>query len=277
MKLIEQTLTPQFYDYLISLFDDGLLDFFSNAKDQLVIITNKIAGKLEVSELSDTLTYQDLANSIYLMYKTKWSRIFSALSAEYNPIHNYDMIETAENFTQHSSQYESYENFSDGKTGTEKIISANGENASSGKTVNNIEVNENGVSWDYETADMVKNSQYVTTYDNLTGNLNGYDEQQGQSSSIRTNQELHIYDISETKDGTVKNGYDDMNITINSPVSNTSLKPNDFSGNSLKRSGNIGVTRTQQMITDEILLRYRYQIATIIVNDCIDFCSGGVW
>lgn len=277
MKLIEQTLTPQFYDYLISLFDEGLLDFFSNAQDQLVIITNKIAGKLEVSELADTLTYQDLANSIYLMYKTKWSRIFSALSAEYNPIHNYDMIETAENFTQHSSQYESYENFSAGKTGTEKIISANGENASSGKTVNNIEVNENGVSWDYENADIVKNSEYVTTYDNLTGNLNGYAEQQGQSSSIRTNQELHIYDISETKDGTVKNGYDDMNITINSPVTNTSLKPNDFSGNSLKRSGNIGVTRTQQMITDEIILRYQYQITTIIVNDCIDFCSGGVW
>lgn len=277
MKLIETILTPEFYTILFESVGSPLQEIYSDFVSNFSIVSNIRAGKLEVNSVVDVLEQNDLANTIAVYYRDNWKRMYAALSAQYNPIHNYNMTESSENYTEKSGETENYDNLTNSKTGNEKIVNATGENLSSGMTVNNISVDENGVSWNMQSATEVKNSNYTTTYNNSTGNLSEYNTQQGQSSSIRTNQDLHIYDIDETKNGQLKHSYDDLGIEIQSPITNTNLKPNEFSGNELNRSGNIGVTTTQKMIESEMQLRMKYYMMDIIVNNCIDFCSGGVW
>lgn len=273
--VIRDVLNSQFYAQLFQRLGDPIESAFQD--NTFAPMTDIVAGDLPVNHVVGAYTPFNLVTMIVNRYETKWKRVYNALYADYNPIHNYDLNESGENFKQIGGDSETYQNYAETKTGTEKTVSAMGVNASTGKTVDNIEVGESGVSWSYENGDSVKTSNYVTTYDSSNENLNDSIQQQGQSSTISTTQGVHTYDTSNGREGTVKHSYDGLTYTVKSPNSDIIVTPTEFYGTNLMRSGNIGITTTQKMITDEIILRSLYNFATIIINDCVDFCSGGVW
>lgn len=119
-----------------------------------------------------------------VLYKEKWNKLYAAINAEYNPIHNYDMTENGE----------------DKHTGTDTV-------KDTGTAASNVSSSDSSSS------------------------IYGYN-----SSTPTPSQSEH----SDTSTST------DMTSTDTKNLSDTHY---------LTRSGNIGVTTSQQMLQSEIELR----------------------
>lgn len=165
-----------------------------------------------------------LASILCTKFGTSWTRVYEALNAEYNPIHNYDM--------------------------QEKVASnTNVSNTSSSNSTSNSssEVSNNNVT-EVDTT--------VTTDSNntVTKNYYGFNDDVSQPVNDGSNKT----DSSTLNKGTTSQK--DSNISKDSGVldsSNVSVTTANEADNYqiTTRSGNIGVTTTQQMLNAELELR----------------------
>ena len=111
-------------------------------------------------------------------------------------------------------------------------------------------------------------NHYTTTYDDAsTGRLQSYDTTTGKTSS-------HTVASDDTKNKTTVR--DDMKITnaeqhklTSMTIDDTTYSADDIKAHELQRSGNIGVTSTQQMLQQEIELRKQ----SLIYDYIYDFIS----
>ena len=157
-----------------------------------------------------------MAKAVVAMYGDSWADIWGALSAEYNPIHNYEMTETeSPDITRTRTPNITRENI----TTTQADVQTTGTTSTS-KDVYGFNSGATGVPQDSTTGStsttvtMSPSSNKVTDTDSETGTE------------------------TETTTGT----------------------------RSLTRSGNIGVTTSQQMIESELELR-RQHMASIAFDD----------
>lgn len=165
--------------------------------------------------------YEKLAQSIYVLYNPYWIKQYNTLSLEYNPIENYSMKET--------------ENLDHTVTYGEQILKDN--NLSSTNIATNIDTNN-------LHTEMVSGIT-VTTNANIAGfNSTGY---ANDNQTVAT---------PSGKDTTANTGT--VNHSINGTITNTGTITDTHSGSDntvdvkeLKRSGNIGVTTSQQMLQSE--------------------------
>lgn len=220
-----------------------------------------ISGKKETSPLVDSLIVENnltdnsktmLAMSIFSIYSNKWSRLYRILSLEYEPIENYNMIETEkttstnENTDTITTNTTNSNNVTETNTGTN---TANDSENTTGKntitdsrtiTENNNVTNNNSLYGFNSASGVNSDSQNGTETRNTTDNNNHNDDLKGtrtneHSENINTSKvTAQKNDIKDVKDGThTENGSQDRTLT---------------------RHGNIGVTTSQQMINSEIEL-----------------------
>lgn len=198
-----------------------------------------------------------IADSIVAMYRDKWTRIFDAFGLKYNPIENYNSTET-----------ESYSDSSKGSTdstitdsgsnnstvsmdGSGKSESSDknssessGTNTASGSnTSENTSTNTVG-RWGFNSSDSNPTDKNDTSGSNTTTSANTTTD----SSTLSTNGSTNV--TTSNNETTVTEGE-----TSNKRVGKDTRADSKEGSRTLERSGNIGVTTTQQMLTEELKLR----------------------
>ena len=193
---------------------------------------------------------EKLASAIYTMFNEKWSRLWSAFEQEYNPINNYNMVEnetiseTTDNTETHTGTDTTAHTGTATTTHTGTDVNARTgsetETHTGTDTTETSGTNENEVSAfnssTYQDNEKVTNSETNENEKDLT------DTRTYNSVTDTNTQNLTEQGTQNLTDQTTKNLTDNMD----------GQKDTE---RELTRSGNIGVTTTQQMLTSEIELR----------------------
>lgn len=189
-------------------------------------ITSPLLDKYIEGEHITALETATIAGIIYNMFSTNWVKQWAVLSAEYNPIENYRMVEEMtddETVTEYGKTNTRTDDLTHTKDGTETQTPDTTET----ETPSLITTKENGVYGFNSTAETPASKETATNVSgNNTRTMSGTDELE--------------YDITETDSGTVT----DVQSGEDTSTRNYHLE----------RSGNIGVTTSQQMIESEINL-----------------------
>lgn len=208
-------------------------------------VTHKLSNE-SITILSDTL---------YVLYHKKWEKLYNLYSLEYNPISNYDMTEEMSNdITTHAIN-----------EGTTRVLDSDG-SVTHGKTdtiTNNL-------------TNTLVHGKTDTVTNNLTDTENGSKETVKEVSAFNSTDYVPSEDVNETitNHTNVKTGTQATATTGTDTETNTGTQATATTGTdtdtkdetetvgrsglntdtrnyTLTRSGNIGVTTSQQMIESE--------------------------
>lgn len=220
-----------------------------------------ISGKKETSPLVDSLIVENsltdnsktmLAMSIFSIYSNKWSKLYRILSLEYEPIENYNMIETEKTTSTNENTDTITTNTTNSNDVTETNTGTNTTNDSENTTGKNTitdsrtiaednNVTNNNSLYGFNSVSGVNaDSQNGTETKNTTDNNTHNDDLKG----MRTNE--HSENINTSKVTSQKNDIKD--------IKDGTHTENGSQDRTLSRHGNIGVTTSQQMINSEIEL-----------------------
>lgn len=201
--------------------------------------------KAELQDL-DTICQSAAELTAYLPYWSashalSWSRVYDALSADYDPISNYNMTEeeTPAETTETETPAE-----------TTKTVKP----AETTETVTPAQVTDTG-----------SRTDGIFGFDGGAETPSPADTSQG--STVRTVQAAGTNVLTTQTPGSESLDVDTAGsrvLTVQNP-------------RSLTRSGNIGVTTSQQMIASEAELRARWNMVQIIVSDFRREICVGVW
>lgn len=179
---------------------------------------------LESISLPQGSLAQPLAEAVLSVYNAAWSYQYKALTADYNPINNYDSVENSTDTHEYTGTQTTEHEATKNNTDTPDITrTSNGTNDSSGSL------------YGFNSTSAVPS-----------------DEANGQSQS--TDRETGTVTSNGKENGT-NTRTDNLKETIT---------------HELTRSGNIGVTTSQQMIESELELRKK-QFYNIMIRDIINF------
>lgn len=187
--------------------------------------------------LVDPELYLSTLDSWIRTHSLEFDKLYAALIKEYDPLSNYDMIE---------------------KEGTGF---KEGEKTSTAKRY--------GVEQSTQTVPDMKTSRYTTTFDNAAeGRLEAYNVQEvvdgtapqydNHNAQITRTEQLPD---SQNKQGTELTESYEGNVSIDTPTGE--ITADRGQERELTRSGNIGVTTSQQMLDSEIQLRVNYSFIDI--------------
>lgn len=189
----------------IATYLDTLYENHSGDKECAKIVTNQLINN-SLTPVSRSV----IALSVLTMYRTQWSKLYAVLSAEYDPIKNYDMVETESGSRENSA-----------KNDSQATRHEQGQ-----RTYSDTGTVQNAGSTDATTAVYGFNSNSAVDSDEMDSSL--------------TNTETRNLAQTETP-----------NITETQTESATSGNNEKFN-RELTRSGNIGVTTSQQLLLSEI-------------------------
>ena len=204
-----------------------------------------ISGNKRASPLLRKLANEDgyigaverekLAGIIYSLYGKNWEMEWATVIAEYNPIENYSMIETMEDDTTEITYGKTHtrtDNLTNSKTGTDTIRP----NLTETDTPNITETITPGVVKTSVKSKTGFNSSDLVTTDSQTDTPTGHDTQlrTGTNTVTKTGTEATEYNSSQAQTGTVTDA--------------DTGKDTHRRNYTLTRSGNIGVTTSQQML-----------------------------
>ena len=165
-----------------------------------------------------------LAVTAYQMFNTAWSYQYKALTADYNPINNYDSVENSTDTHEYTGTQTTEHETTKNNTDTPDITrTSNGSNDSAGSLYG-------------------FNSTSAVPSDEANGTSQSTDKETGTVTS-------------NGKENGTNTRTDNLKETIT---------------HELTRSGNIGVTTSQQMIESELELRKK-QFYNIMIHDIINF------
>lgn len=207
-----------------------------------------------------------LCMTIMSMCAVNWTKQYATLSAEYNPIQNYDMTEVMdddEKVTEYGRRDTRTDNLSHQKRGTD----ASSSSEQSTRTDNTTSRVLGGDTITHNTTDTTTPNLTGTTdtgiygFNSATSSPSDTSTQHttGNSTLTRTGTDSTSTDVSTTNTGTVGNNasssgqiqYDTTETdtgTVGNVSSGTDTETRNYT---LTRSGNIGVTTSQQMLEAE--------------------------
>lgn len=230
------------------------------------LVTSLLGDEDELTEAQK----EELAGVIYALCGDIWEKEYATLSYEYDPIENYSMIEQMTNDT-NVTTYGKRDTMTDDlthtKTGTEQVAPLTSElttdNLSSAHTVNLTDGNTKNLT-DQRTANLTDttntstygfNSATAVPTDSTNETHTGTDT----TTHTGTDHTTHTGTDTTANTGTrtvARSGTDTT--TYNTTDKDTGTRGNVSSGSdqsvrnyNLTRSGNIGVTTSQQMIQSE--------------------------
>ena len=203
-----------------------------------------------------------IAGFIYTLFHRKWQRIWDLSMIEYNPISNYDMTETESigiDIHDVRSNTGTITNVTDDtlkETGT--VTNVTDTDTSQTGTVSDSGTNsvDNGIYGFNSSTAVGSNSSDGTSSNTRTNNLHGTDD----TTDTRTDNLTKDRDITDTE---TRNIYD--NLTADRDTQRT-----------LNRSGNIGVTTSQKMVTDE-LAAWQWTFFQTVFEDIDSICCLDIY
>lgn len=227
-------------DITAALLDFEYINNFSGRK----IISPAVEKSLGTDGIITAENLTKLCSVAYMMYAKKWARNWAVLTAEYNPIENYSMVEdsklTRDNKQTHSGTDSTL------MTGTDTFVKTGSEADAHTGTITDSATSseENEVS--------AFNSSSYEDSNKMTGS----------GGNTRTFLNTDTTTFNSVTDAETRNKTD---ATTHGHV----IDNDDDERNHLTRSGNIGVTTSQQMIQSDIDLwkwNFFYEVFTDIDN-----------
>lgn len=262
------------YSYDATLFDNLNLP---NSLDKDTAITEILmtCGLLELA-YPDGDVLKKIINVWSFARKPDWQRMIDALYAEYNPIHNYDRTEdstgsgtsTGQKGTQSTGQFAETEHIDDENKRTEDTTETRTPNITSQRTDNLTETKNGGETTTHQNtaynAGLTDTSKDILVRNGDSTSNTG--TQTTTESGTETNRTVGTVtddgDIDRTKSGS------------NSNTETTNETGSQSSTGHLYARGNIGVTSTQQLIEQEVSIRYKFNIYEIIAREFKEkFCN----
>lgn len=204
------------------------------------------AYNLICSRITDNLPLTEIAKIIYNTFSENWKKLWENYVVEYNPIENYSMVEelTGKKTTTFDSDVIKEEN------NTNKITSdVTSNNSSTSNATGSTTTNSDTSIYTFNTQNGTKSDSGVTT---STPNLTNTSEDDNVSNTI-TNTAIKI--------------------NSNATTSNNGIEDNTHN---LKRSGNIGVTTSAQMIKENLDL-WKWNFYNSIFKDIDSIITIGVY
>ena len=219
-----------------TLFSDMVMPDGMDASDRDIIVDNILNEYAELEVIyPDPVFMKDAIGKWSRKEVCTWQRIFNAAKAEYNPIENYNRTEESEE-TGSSSGKESHSGTDTSTTDSRSNLAGMDKDANSGS-------------------------------DTLTTNRAAFDSNSLVTTGTDTTQHGHILtrSLNET---TTENG--------TASVAHGEVIDNTGNNNLIRKShiaGNIGVTTSQQMLEQELLVSAKLNVYNYIMNSFKDrFC-----
>ena len=197
-----------------------------------------IVTKLLLNGVLTTSSINTLCNILFALYNTNWTKQYNTLSAEYDPIENYSMVE----------------NMNDDITEIEHgHVLTRSLDTTDERTPNVTEERTDDLTHTKTGTDTITPNLTTTTDNGITGFNSSTDVHTGETVQTNTGTNETEYDTSDTDSGTVTTvttGTDTE--THSGSITDTNSGTDTHTHNyELTRSGNIGVTTSQQMLQSE--------------------------
>lgn len=220
------------------------LVYFGNESGQ-----KNISPLLRAMGELDSTKRAAIAKTAFDMFNTYWSKQWATLSLEYNPIENYNMIETESG--SHSVEGENSNERTDDLTHRRTGTETNKTDSEKTRT-DDLTHTQTGT-------DTTANTGTDTESEQVQGfNSTSWDDSNKRTKTLNTENEV-THDTEETDTGTVGEVVDATELlTLNTTEADTGTQATEGSHSEsgetereLTRSGNIGVTTSQQMLESE--------------------------
>lgn len=190
----------------------------------------------------------------------EWQRMYDALYAKYDPIENYNRFDDSDNHDIHSGTDQSRDSGTDTSqdSGTD-ISQDSGTDTKTDADSRRIETSHSGT-------------------DTATNMVSAFDTEGFSNRTQDTDDYGHVITDQHSGNETITDQYGKKNEFTHGRKNDTTYgKTNDFTHGHkidtkyhLHAHGNIGVTTTQQMITQEMKLRMDYDIVSVIMREFED-------
>lgn len=262
--------------------DRAYFTMYSGIKNPSDFVTQNLAG-----DYANSIT---IAAILYSIYGESWTRLWEAYKTKYNPIENYNMQETTTSTRQDDrtiSRTNDLTSTVDG-TGTQ-TNSSDGTETSNTNTSNNVVSDSNGTS-SLEHGEQIKRDGEADSY------TYGFNSQEKVPTSVQIENATDVHsgvDTTTTSDHSTSDatGISKTDTTAHSEGTlNTSTKDvradkivedtmDNLEGKEdtqRNRTGNIGVTTTQQMLQQEFEL-WRWNFFTQVFEDVDKFLVLSVY
>lgn len=218
-------------------------------KDALIQLIISEAAELETAYPHPEI-FKNVLSAWSKANKVPWERMWAAENEEYNPIHNYNRMETVSETVAGTSTINNSVDTVHGEDSTETSSGSSDSEATSSSSGNDSGTNINQKAG-FNSPEVFSNNDKTTT--------TGTAETSGNSSTTNTT----------TANTTRKNSVTD-NETGKTETDNTSTVSRTST-----TQGNIGVTTTQQMLTSEMEFRKKFTTYSIITEQFVErFCLG---
>lgn len=236
----------------------------SGMKNVSPLVENLFARRGGYDYPGDEITW--IANTIISMCGENWRKQWNTLLVQYNPVENYSMVEQMTNdrtVDQYGRTRTWTYNLQHTKTGTEQ----NAPNVTETRT-DNLQHTKTGTEQDAPNTTETTTPNLTTTGENSVYGFNSADavpsdagtrRETGTSATARTGTDTRTYNTTDADTGTsatARTGTDTL--TYNTTDADTGTQTDADGGSdtrtrnyTLTRSGNIGVTTSQQMIESE--------------------------
>lgn len=273
---INEKISVNDLSYLYQKFTDDLQLIFSDVTNSSFYINFLlIADGVLLNPIFDDMTVNVIFNALYDKYKIKWMHLATLFLLDYNPIENYKMTENMLDFQQDGKTESGSENYHE-KT-TEK--SAVGASVKQGKQVTAVNVSETESSITTADGVQIKSKNYNTTMDDTeTELLANAQTSDGTTATESMQGAFRDFTVSGKKiQEKAQIKHNNTGINIRDDITDQEFDVTGISGHKGNRSGNIGVTTTQQMAESEIEYSKKMLVIDFICRDITDFLSAGVY
>lgn len=240
------------------------LEYFGNHSGDKT--SSPLVNKLAVDGVLSSDSISSLANVIFNIHNKDWTRLYSALEKEYDPLSNYDKIET--------------ESINSSETGTD-TTTLTGTETNNG-TSSNSNIKNGSESIESAGSDIVSKTGTVgNVNDNSSeNNVFGFNSQESVPSGVSNSatNSTDTYDLSNNTTYGKKDTKNYNNVSDESNGTNTSTITHDTtntntkdlrneSSRTLNTKGNIGVTTSQQLLESEFSLRMKNRFFNVVFAD----------
>lgn len=274
--LITDKIQPSDILTMISHFSGSVADIFQDMTTAFIPYNFiAIAHGVLLNPIFDDVTASVLLQVITDKNNIKWTHLADLFMKDYNPIENYSMVENMLDYQQEGKTETGAENYHE-KT-TEK--SAVGANVKQGKQVSSVNVSESESSITTIDGTQINSRNYNTTMDDTeTERLHDVQTSDGTTATESMQGGFRDFTIQGKKTHEKSQiQHNNTGININDSITNQDFDVTGISGHKGNRSGNIGVTTTQQMGESEIIYAQKLVLVDIIMRDITDFLSAGVY
>lgn len=236
------------------------IEYYNNISGEKRIspLVSRILGESE--KISATNTAR-LASIAYAMNMPNWQKQYETLSLEYNPIENYRMVETEEINREHDNTITNTGTQSTSESGTNTGTQGNSVTKTNTGTQTTTNTGTESTTED-QTVETTKSGSSANDIYGFNSSAAVHDT----ASNISSTDHTSNYDLNTRTDNLTETRTDNLSESVSSTrtdnLSNSSsgtrtdnLTERDTGGNAetreLTRSGNIGVTTSQQMIESQ--------------------------